>query len=193
MGGRQFATCGTGSLFSAYEFGISSATQTLRDTGHISIAVLPKLDGLDYPLPNEAMLSSLDTFFKERRTLTTRHHVVAPEYVPFTIRAVVKLHPDYLLERVEIAARTRFYNFLHPVYGGAEGSGWQFGRDVCVSEMIQILDGTEGVDYVRDLELIPNYRHDFERLLYDVTASRPHYGYALESDRITSMVGYFAE
>lgn len=123
------------------------------------------------------MLSSLDTFFKERRTLTTRHHVVAPEYVPFTIRAVVKLHPDYLLERVEIAARTRFYNFLHPVYGGAEGSGWQFGRDVFVSEMIQILDGTEGVDYVRDLELIPNYRHDFDRLY--TTSQRP--------DRITAM------
>ncbi|MEL6405416.1 MAG: baseplate protein J [Chloroflexota bacterium] len=145
--------------------------------GHISVAILPDVDDVDYPVPNEEMLASLDAFYKERRTLTTRHHVVAPEYVPFSIRAVVKLHPDYLLEKVETDASTKFYNTLHPIYGGASGKGWAFGRDVFVSEMIQILDGTEGVDYVRDLEIVPLVPDDIRRLY--ATPQRP--------ERITGM------
>jgi hypothetical protein len=40
------------------------------------------------------------------------------------------------------------------LYGGPEGTGWPFGRDVYRAEMLEILDRTEGVDRVESMEFI---------------------------------------
>ncbi len=131
--------------------------------GHVSLVILPESTA-PYPLPDKAMLDSLYDFFLPRRTLTTRHHVVAPEYMPFTVQADVVLHPDYLVERVEIVAGQHLFQYLHPIIGGDDGKGWEFGRNVFISELIQILDSTDGVDYVQNVQIVPRYRHDYERL-----------------------------
>ena len=39
---------------------------------------------------------------------------------------------------------------------GPEGQGWPFGRDVHVSEMYELLDKVDGVDYVRAIQLDSN-------------------------------------
>jgi hypothetical protein len=46
--------------------------------------------------------------------------------------------------------------FLHPLTGGPDGTGWEFGRDVYASEVCQFLERVPGVDYVKSLRLIPN-------------------------------------
>ena len=43
--------------------------------------------------------------------------------------------------------------FLHPVKGGPEGQGWEFGKDVYFSEVAALIQGTEGVDRVREVLL----------------------------------------
>jgi hypothetical protein len=44
--------------------------------------------------------------------------------------------------------------FLHPVTGGADGGGWQPGRNLYASDMAAVLERVPGLDHVEVLELL---------------------------------------
>jgi hypothetical protein len=50
--------------------------------------------------------------------------------------------------QVRSSAVAALERFLHPLTGGSDGQGWQFGRSIYVSEIYQLLDNLPGVDYV---------------------------------------------
>ena len=109
------------------------------------------------PEVRQALWHFLDT----RRLLTTRHHVVGPDYVSVTFsRAQLVLHRDVLAENVRRDAVQAVRNFFHPLKGGPDGKGWPFGRDVYVSEMYELLDKVGGVNYVENVVLTAPNRPD---------------------------------
>ncbi|MES2938103.1 MAG: putative baseplate assembly protein [Pseudomonadota bacterium] len=80
--------------------------------------------------------------------------LLAPGYVPVGVRAeVLPLVPDDA-GRVEARLRERLSRFLHPLTGGRDGRGWQFGQPVALSDLAALLEGTPGVDAVRFLQLM---------------------------------------
>jgi hypothetical protein len=48
----------------------------------------------------------------------------------------------------------RLQTFLHPLRGGADGHGWDFGQSVFLSDLAALIEGTPGVDAVRFLQLM---------------------------------------
>jgi hypothetical protein len=64
------------------------------------------------------------------------------DIVPVSFEAV-----DALLREV----RTALQRFLHPLTGGPDGSGWDFGRRPHRSDLFALLESIAGVDYVRHL------------------------------------------
>jgi hypothetical protein len=68
---------------------------------------------------------------------------VTAEVQPVSIDRAAPLEKDLLrvLER-----------YLHPLTGG-EGSGWEFGRGVHISDVYSLLEGVDGVDHVTSLRL----------------------------------------
>lgn len=130
--------------------------------GHVSVIVVPRCEGLSgtycdqnvapLPVPTPALLTEVDSLIAERRLLTTRTHAVAPFYLPVQLEAFVVLESMAgadVVANIEAATRA-FYN---PLDGGPDGAGWPIGRDVYRSEFFQILEGTEGVDYVDRIRL----------------------------------------
>jgi hypothetical protein len=80
----------------------------------------------------------------------------APTYTALSVRAdIVPLQADEAA-LVEARIRDRLATFLHPLLGGAEGSGWDFGQPVYQSQIATLLEATEGVDYVALLQLLVN-------------------------------------
>src|SRR5262249_2218855 len=57
--------------------------------------------------------------------------------------------PDELASECE----RRIAEFLHPLTGGPEGSGWTVGRQPHRSDIYGLLDGIDGVDFVRGLRV----------------------------------------
>ena len=49
-------------------------------------------------------------------------------------------------------------SFLHPLRGGPKREGWEFGRDVYISEIYELIEGIKGVDHVATLVLSDNPR-----------------------------------
>lgn len=80
--------------------------------------------------------------------------IVTPSYMPVGVRAEVLPCVAEEAGRVEARVRTRLTTFLHPLTGGHDGHGWEFGESVCLSDLARLIENTPGVDAVRFLQLI---------------------------------------
>jgi hypothetical protein len=103
--------------------------------------IIPKLD----------VIESVEDYLKDRRLLTTKLHIVEPRYVHIGVHLTLYLKSDALKQDVEARVVDALKKFLHPNKGGMEGKGWQFGRNVYVSEIYQLLDQLPGIDYVQQI------------------------------------------
>jgi len=110
----------------------------------------PPEDQFDLPV---LLKSALWGFLDGRRVLATRHHVVPVNHAPVTPAIVLARTPDALAETLLDRIREKLSVYLGPLEGGADGYGWPFGRDIYVSELVEILESVPGVDYVIDLGL----------------------------------------
>jgi hypothetical protein len=132
------------------------AVRAAAAAGHLSLVVLPEPvagagsqpDGLD-----EALRAALWEFLDARRTLTARHHVVGPGYVPVEVAADLALREDAPPTAALAAARAALAAFFDPFAGGPDQTGWPFGRAVHASEVYTTLDAVALVDFVENLRL----------------------------------------
>ncbi|GAA3812765.1 hypothetical protein GCM10022226_36820 [Sphaerisporangium flaviroseum] len=139
---------------------LSAADPAVRASdapGHVSVVVVPepadRLAPYPHPALEPAAAAVLWEFLDVRRLLATRHHVVGPAYVELGVEAVVALGQDAPPQQAFDDMVDRLRTFLGPVTGGAEKSGWPFGRDVYASEVYTLLGRSPFADYVEEVVL----------------------------------------
>jgi predicted phage baseplate assembly protein len=98
--------------------------------------------------PPREMVQDVQSYLDERRLLTTRLEIGVPTYTMVGIQARLKARPEADPEKVKLDAEARLYRFINPLVGGPAGEGWPFGRDLYISEVLALLQGTPGVEYV---------------------------------------------
>ena len=133
--------------------------------GHVSVIVVADRGPTERQpgLSPEARIA-IWRFLDERRLLTTRHHVVGPDYAKVRLEATL-----YLKEDVENAADVRgeaaeaLRSHFDPLEGGADNAGWPFGQAVYLSEVYAVLDRIGAVDFVRAVNLTAPGRKDREK------------------------------
>ncbi|MCM5680491.1 putative baseplate assembly protein [Schlegelella sp. S2-27] len=79
---------------------------------------------------------------------------VMPSYVRVGVRAEILPVSAQEAGRVEARVRERLARYLHPLSGGADGRGWQFGEPVDLSGVAALVEHTPGVDAVHFLQLM---------------------------------------
>jgi len=116
--------------------------------GQVSLVIVPHSEDDSKPQPTPELLAKVREYLEPRRLLTTRIQVVAPRYIEVGVQLDIHLNRD--VKEVDISPKVKMLlqNFLHPLTGGSDGKGWQFGRNVYVSEIYELLDRYKGVDYV---------------------------------------------
>jgi hypothetical protein len=85
-----------------------------------------------------------------------RINLIPPDYLPVGVSAAVKAKQIDQSGVVKSAVVSALNAFFHPLYGGPDGRGWPFGRDVYLSDVARLVEGVSGVDYVQRLELLVN-------------------------------------
>lgn len=129
-------------------------SQTTQVPGIVSIIVVPKKSPYAKPMPSDGLLKTVYRHLEKQRLLATELFVIPPEYTEISVKATVKIKPRFVKETVEEnVKKKKLEDFLNPLKGGVEGKGWPFGRAVYLSEIYQIIDGAEGVDYVKSVTL----------------------------------------
>jgi predicted phage baseplate assembly protein len=127
--------------------------------GQIYVLVIPRLfhpEGYLAPKQLEVdkdTIAALKTYLDERRLLTTRLDVRSPAYQWVAIKVKLRASPGVDQSAVQAEVLGRLYRFLNPLIGGGNGKGWEFNRDLFLSDVYQCLQGTPNVQFVRSVEM----------------------------------------
>ncbi len=130
----------------------SSNPQAERD-GEISIIIVPypRNEADTRPEPSDDLKDKVWRLLNKRRLITTRVHVVGPEYAQVSIVVQVARKPNTLADTIWERAENKLKQFMDPIKGGPDGTGWPFGRNVYKSELFHLIENIEGIDHVKGI------------------------------------------
>jgi Baseplate J-like protein len=121
--------------------------------GIITVIVLPYL-AQGSPTPTPGLLGAVSAYLEPRRVIGTRVEVVGPTYLELAVQATVQSKTGTNPTNLQPAIVKALNNFLDPLVGGPDGTGWPFGRDVYRSEIMKVIDAVVGVDYIVSMALL---------------------------------------
>lgn len=125
--------------------------------GTITVVVIPAIAGtmdeqilVPAPKPVESLLRTVCSALDARRMLTTELYVVGPTYVPITVDISAVLSSDADSAETGAALTAALRTFLHPLYGGADGTGWPFGGPIRYGDLYRaaLVPGVERLDAI---------------------------------------------
>jgi hypothetical protein len=135
---------------------------TPEDAGGVRVLLVPavadnELGRLSFEqlIPPREMLSAVASYLEARRTIGARVMVQRAAYQGVTVVALLRGRPWADLDRLQKTATEALYDYLHPLTGGTDGTGWPFGRAVHVGEIYALLHGIPATEMVEDLRLFP--------------------------------------
>jgi predicted phage baseplate assembly protein len=120
--------------------------------GAVTVIVIPHCPD-SRPVPNPDLLRAVTRYLNRRRLLTTELHVIGPEYSTIAVQATLHAKADASPAELRDRAVYRLNEFLHPLRGGADGTGWPMGRAIYRSEILALLSELSGVIYIDGVSL----------------------------------------
>lgn len=121
--------------------------------GFITLVVVPYLP-LGRPVPSPGLLNAVSAYLNPRHVIGTRIVVTGPEYVEVGVIAEVKAFTGQSKIAIANAVEAALREFLDPLRGGPDRDGWPLGRDVYISEVVEVMVAVPGVDHVLNLKLV---------------------------------------
>ncbi|MFJ9427703.1 putative baseplate assembly protein [Streptomyces sp. NPDC101249] len=105
-------------------------------------------------IPSDQVLRAVTASLDERRLIGTRLVVEPPVYQGVTVVARLAAPAD-AVDRVRDAALGALFRHLNPLIGGADGTGWPFGRPVQYGDVFGVLQRATGHALVEEILLFP--------------------------------------
>jgi len=130
-------------------------TKCFTKENKLKIIIIPKGEE-DKPTPSLGLIRTVEKHLIKRSLnliLPESIEVQKPSYREVSITVGVVPESIDLAIPLEKEILKRLKEFLHPLTGGPEKSGWEFGRDVHISDVYALLEGIKGVDHVEKLML----------------------------------------
>jgi len=124
--------------------------------GWVTVIIVPS-DSVARPLPSPQLRQRVEKYLLGRSanvaSFPLHIKVIPPVYVAVKVQADVYPLSLDLAPQVESDVIATLQAFLHPLSGGYEHTGWEFGRFPCLSDFYALLEAVEGVDHVDNLSL----------------------------------------
>lgn len=105
-------------------------------------------------IPPDSVLATVAERLDERRLVGTRLIVEPPAYQGVTVVAEL-VAADGEVDRVRAEALDALFRHIDPLRGGADRTGWPFGRPVQYGEIFAVLQAVRGVRLVDEVRLFP--------------------------------------
>jgi len=114
--------------------------------GVITVVVVPEALPDEFkPMPSEDTLKLVGQWLNQHRLITTELYVAAPKYREVEIEARVIAQPTANSGQVAEALQKMLLDYFHPLRGGANGTGWDFGASISFAETYRRILNTPGV------------------------------------------------
>jgi hypothetical protein len=139
----------------------TAAGELVRTPGSVTVVIVPDA-GLTTPkpLPTTALVQRVEGYLAARSCLTAQVRVIGPRYLPIDVTVTVNLlqsainaglatEDDQYKQRV----RDQIADFLHPIHGGAQRTGWEFGQDATISALFDAIRPPSEIGFIGDIKI----------------------------------------
>jgi hypothetical protein len=150
-------------------------TKCYTSGSKLGLIVIPKGDE-DKPVPSTGLKKIVKKHLIERSlNIVPVGSVVIedPYYIEVTVTVEVIPESIDLAIPLEKELLKQLKEYLHPLTGGNEKKGWEFGRGVHISDIYAILESVKGVDHVENLKL-NEYTKDVDIAKFQIVCSGQH-------------------
>jgi Baseplate J-like protein len=124
--------------------------------GHVVVVVVPQ-SSEDKPMPS---IELMDTIEKYLHTCSSNIvvfgnnlRVIPPVFIKVSVTADVYPKSIELLPEIEKDSMDSLKKFLHPLYGGVSGNGWDLGSLLCFSDIYYLFHKIDGIDHIENLSI----------------------------------------
>jgi len=130
--------------------------------GAVTLMVIP--EGSGAPTPDLTFLDTVCNFLEPRRLVTTEVYVCGPVYVPLYVSVGIDVVAGQNIATVRQAVQSAIRNYLSPLTGGSDGSGWPLSKTIeQTGLMVQALL-VSGVSDVRQVLLWDGNKNSITQL-----------------------------
>ena len=130
-----------------------------RVPGLMTVVIVPDLQD-PKPVPTPEILQIVEASLKERTPNIGKLKVAGPVYDHVNVRAELFTKNLEAVSEIETRVKRKVEEFLHPLTGGAEGKGWDFGPTLSTSDFYSLLSDISGVSYVKDLNITSKAKNE---------------------------------
>ena len=125
------------------------------EIGWVTVIIVPESKD-DEPQPSLVLRREVQRYLVDRcdGLVANREHI----YVVGPIYETIDLEFDIYAESIDVAsnaenqARDRLKKYFHPLTGGPQDTGWDFGQGLALSDLYALLEGIAGVDHIENLK-----------------------------------------
>ena len=124
-----------------------------QESGCVAVIIIPA-SREDKPMPSSRLLQIVEDYLKSHCPLSLSSLVVtAPTYLGVSVNVDIYVTSIDTASKIRFSAMDKIKSFLHPLYGGPEGKGWDFGQVPCNSDVLAILQKIPDVDHIENLKI----------------------------------------
>lgn len=135
-----------------YDLSLAPSARRLRP-GLVSLIILPR-SADPRPMPDSDLFDRVRTFLDAVHLPTVEIVLNGAEYVRVDVDAEIVIDHPGDANDVERTVREKLDLYLHPVTGGPDGWGWDFGRLPQKFDLCALIEQIPGVNHIRDLRVI---------------------------------------
>lgn len=126
--------------------------------GEITLVLIPKAetrsdDLTKRLLPSHEIMRYIKRYLDERRLVGTVVNVIKPRYKDLSLKITLLRRTVGTSDRLRREIELKVRRFLHPLLGGKDGKGWEFGRPVLKSDLVHHIEEIPGVDGVDGIDM----------------------------------------
>lgn len=136
-----------------------SGSQKVIRNGTVSLIIVPRSRDAK-PSPGSELIARVQDFIGQRQSPTAQLIIAGPKFVRINVTADVAPISLDGASQIKVAVVQALENYLHPLTGGMDGNGWDFGRYPHASNLYALVEAIPGVDHVRSLRFAPAENSD---------------------------------
>ena len=126
--------------------------------GEINLVLIPKAETRGEELtrrllPSNEIMRYVKRYLDDRRLVGSVVHVIKPRYKDLSLKITLLRRSIGTSDRLRREIEQKIRRFLHPLTGGKDGRGWEFGRPVLKAELVHHIEEIPGVEGVDSLEI----------------------------------------
>jgi predicted phage baseplate assembly protein len=132
-----------------------------RAPGNVNVIIVPDQGiVIARPYPSKDLLQEVQAYLDKRRDLTASLLVSGPYYLPIAVTVNVTVWKRAISQGliggpndVVTDMQNKLQQYLHPIYGGLDGKGWQVGQSVFIADLFKAIMPAENIGFISSLTL----------------------------------------